>query len=34
VWMAFMTGIVLITLFSGLGYFIRYRKLFLGSDDE
>ena len=34
VWMTFMTGIVLITLFSGLGYFIRYRKLFLGSDDE
>ena len=32
VWMAFMIGIVLITLFSGLGYFIRYRKLFLGSD--
>lgn len=29
VWLAFMTGIVLITLFSGLGYFIRYRKLFL-----
>jgi CDP-diacylglycerol--glycerol-3-phosphate 3-phosphatidyltransferase len=29
VWMAFMTGIVLVTLFSGLGYFIRFRKLFL-----
>ena len=33
VWLAFMIGIVLITLFSGLGYFIRYRKLFL-SDGE
>ena len=29
VWMAFMTGIVLVTPFSGLGYFIRFRKLFL-----
>ena len=28
IWLAFMIGIVLITLFSGLGYFIRYRKLF------
>ena len=32
VWMAFMTGIVLVTLLSGLGYFIRYRKLFLNND--
>ncbi len=32
VWMAFMTGIVLVTLLSGLGYFIRYRKLFLSND--
>ena len=33
VWLAFMTGIVMVTIFSGLGYFIRYRKLFL-SDGE
>ena len=32
IWMIFMTGIVLITIFSGLGYFIRYRKLFM--DEE
>lgn len=32
VWMAFMTGIVLVTIFSGLGYFIRYRKLFINND--
>ena len=32
VWLAFMVGIVLITLFSGLGYFIRYRSLF--TDEE
>ena len=29
VWLTFMIGIVLVTLFSGLGYFIRFRKLFL-----
>jgi len=29
VWLAFMIGIVLVTLLSGLGYFIRFRKLFL-----
>ena len=34
VWMAFMTGIVLVTIFSGLGYFIRFRKLFMGSGDK
>ena len=28
VWLAFMIGIVLVTLISGLGYFIRFRKLF------
>ena len=28
VWLAFMIGIVLVTLLSGLGYFIRFRKLF------
>ena len=27
IWFAFMVGIVLVTLFSGLGYFIRYRKM-------
>ena len=34
VWMTFMTGIVLVTIFSGLGYFIRFRKLFMGSGDK
>ena len=34
IWLAFMTGIVLVTIFSGLGYFIRYRKLFMGSEEE
>lgn len=29
VWLAFMIGIVLVTLLSGLGYFIRFRKLFM-----
>ena len=29
VWIAYLCGIVLVTLLSGLGYFIRYRKLFL-----
>ena len=28
VWMGYLTVIVLVTLLSGLGYFIRYRKLF------
>ena len=32
VWLVFMTGIVLVTIFSGLGYFIRYRALFWDSD--
>ena len=27
IWFAFMVGIVLVTLFSGLGYFIRYHKI-------
>lgn len=27
IWFAFMVGIVLVTLFSGLGYFIRYHKM-------
>ena len=34
IWMAFMTGIVLVTIFSGLGYFIRFRKLFMDSDEN
>ncbi len=28
VWMIFLTGIVLVTVLSGLGYFIRYRHVF------
>ena len=27
IWLAFMIGIVLVTLLSGLGYFLRFRKL-------
>ena len=34
IWMAFMTGIVLVTIFSGLGYFIRFRKLFMDSNEN
>ena len=34
IWLTFMTGIVLITLFSGLGYFIRYRKLFFAPEED
>ena len=34
IWMVFMTGIVLITIFSGLGYFIRYRKLFMDDSEK
>ena len=34
IWLAFMIGIVLVTIFSGLGYFIRYRKLFLNTSDK
>ncbi len=33
-WMAYLCGIVLVTVFSGLGYFIRYRHLFLESPAE
>lgn len=33
IWLAFMIGIVMVTIFSGLGYFIRYRKLFLNSGE-
>ena len=29
VWIGYLTVIVLVTLLSGLGYFIRYRKLFM-----
>jgi CDP-diacylglycerol--glycerol-3-phosphate 3-phosphatidyltransferase len=29
VWIGYLTLIVLVTLLSGLGYFIRYRKLFM-----
>ena len=29
VWLAFLWGIVLVTVLSGLGYFIRYRQLYL-----
>jgi len=29
IWVGYLTGIVLVTLLSGLGYFIRFRKLFV-----
>lgn len=29
VWIAFLTGIVLVTVLSGLGYFIRFRHVFM-----
>ena len=28
-WLAYLTGIVIVTIGSGLGYFIKYRKLYL-----
>ena len=34
IWLGFMIGIVLVTLLSGLGYFIRYRSLFINSDNN
>ena len=33
IWLAFMICIVMVTIFSGLGYFIRYSKLFLNSGE-
>ena len=33
VWIAFMTGIVLVTVLSGLGYFIRFRHVFMASEN-
>ena len=29
VWLAYLTGIVVVTIGSGMGYFIKYRKLYL-----
>ncbi len=34
IWMAYLCGIVLVTVLSGLGYFIRYRDLFLSGLKE
>lgn len=34
IWFTYLCGIVLVTVLSGLGYFIRYRFLFLAFDDE
>ena len=34
VWLTFLSGIVLVTLLSGLGYFIRYRSLFMDQIGE
>ena len=34
IWYGYMVAIVLVTMLSGLNYFIRYRKLFLSTKDE
>ena len=34
VWLVFLFGIVLVTVLSGLGYFWRYRSLYLPQDDD
>ena len=34
VWIAYLCGIVLVTVLSGLGYFIRYRELFWHTDAD
>ena len=34
VWNAYLWGIVLVTVLSGLGYFIRFRHLFLHTDEK
>ena len=33
VWIAYLCGIVLVTVGSGVGYFVRYHSLYLGEDD-
>ena len=33
-WIAYLIGIVLVTVLSGLNYFIRYRGLFLAKNDQ
>ena len=34
VWIAFLTGVVLVTVLSGLGYFIRFRHVFMAPADS
>ena len=34
VWLVFLFGIVLVTVLSGLGYFWRYRSLYLPQDED
>ena len=34
IWLAFLWGIVLVTVLSGIGYFIKYRSLFMGKKAE
>ena len=34
IWYGYLVAIVLVTMLSGLNYFIRYRKLFLSTKDE
>ena len=31
-WLAYLSGIVIVTIGSGMGYFIKYRKLYLGDE--
>ena len=34
IWLAYLVLIVLVTMLSGLNYFIRYRKLFLSTKED
>jgi CDP-diacylglycerol--glycerol-3-phosphate 3-phosphatidyltransferase len=34
IWNSYLWGIVLVTLLSGLGYFIRYRSVYLSDNDN
>ena len=34
IWLTYLWGIVLVTVLSGMGYFIKYRSLYLPGDDK
>jgi CDP-diacylglycerol--glycerol-3-phosphate 3-phosphatidyltransferase len=34
IWLTYLWGIVLVTVLSGVGYFIKYRSLYLPGDDK